>query len=414
MLLPSSLVTPDDWSVERERRLRLRSRPELVESVGDDDRHRSVNFPLRAKHVAGTLTVVAGSYAGEAMCGLRRYRLDANSGHLALLDGVSGVAYPAFTTGSSSNGWLYAVNETTQFDQAGPGVAVGQTGRAGQVTALRMNGRGLVRAGAQLSGGELPTHLTMHASGRWLAVSNYGWGPSPGSVAILPIRPDGSLGPVVDRVEHRGHGPVAQRQSRAHVHSTVFDAAGRYLIAADLGADALVTYRFDDLTGQLEGVARVATPPGWGPRYSHWSADGRCLLVVGELACEVGMFAYDAARGLLSLRESVSTLRDADRSGVLAADLHMTLDGHTLYVSNRGRVNTLATFDYHDDELRLRSEISSGGSWPRSFALSPHGDLAVVANEHDNRLDVLRLNASGEVGRRHGQRVAARCILRTN
>jgi 6-phosphogluconolactonase len=71
---------------------------------------------------------------------------------------------------------------------------------------------------------------------------------------------DGSLAEVADRHGHAGHGPVVSRQDCAHVHSTAFNSAGDRLVAADLGADALVVYDFDAtplVSAEMPGVSYV-------------------------------------------------------------------------------------------------------------------------------------------------------------
>src|SRR5437764_9442378 len=81
---------------------------------------------------------------------------------------------------------LYSANET---DRAGGG-------KEGTVSAFAIN-----RADGKLellntvrSGGAGPTFVSVHPSGRFLLVANY-FG---GSVAVLPILPDGSLGAATD------------------------------------------------------------------------------------------------------------------------------------------------------------------------------------------------------------------------
>jgi 6-phosphogluconolactonase len=343
------------------------------------------------------LTLVAGSYAPQDETGLRRYRFDPSTGRLTELSATAGVPYPAFVV-RSATGWHYAVSETTGLARQGPGIAPGQTGRPGQVWALRPDGAGLAPSVARACGGELPTHLNLHGSGRWLVVANYGWAPSPGSVAVFPVLDDGSLADLVDVAEHSGGGPVTDRQDCAHVHSTVFDGSGDRLVAADLGADKLIVYHFDARHGRLRQTGSVSTPPGWGPRYMHWADGGRRLLVVGELACEVAVFDHDPARGTLHMAARVSTLDRTPAYGVLAADIHFAPDGRRLYVSNRGQVNSIANFRYERGNLTLLAGTSSGGSWPRHFAVAPDGRSVVVANEHSGTLGVLRVAANGVVG----------------
>src|SRR5579883_1201708 len=89
---------------------------------------------------------------------------------------------------------LYSANET---DRAGEG-------KEGTVSAFAID-----RAAGTLtllnrvrSGGAGPTYVSVHPSGRFVLVANY-FG---GSVAVLPIRPDGRLGDAVDI--HKDSGTI--------------------------------------------------------------------------------------------------------------------------------------------------------------------------------------------------------------
>ena len=344
---------------------------------------------------------VAGSYAAASAPGIRHYTLAVNTGAVQSIWGVSGVPFPAYLAAAKGTSTLYAVSETTRLPAAPFGTEPAQTSREGSVWYLHSTAQGPAVVGSQPSGGELPTHLAMHPSGRWLVVSNYGLDPLAGSVAVFPIDGHGGLLEMRTRAEHTGSGPRADRQSCAHVHSTLFTASGDELIAADLGADALVSYAFDARTGALARRAEYRTQPGWGPRYLCWAADGRTLFVVGELACEVAAFAYDAATGTFELLGRVPTTDCPDRQSVFPSDLHLNADGQLLYVANRGGRNSLAVLSCADPAaLRLVGEVPTQGRWPRDFALSPDGTLVVVANQKSDSIDVLRIGSDG-VPREH-------------
>ena len=67
------------------------------------------------------------------------------------------------------------------------------------------------------SGGDGPTYVSIHPSGRFLLVANY-FG---GSVAVLPILPDGQLG------EPTGDGPPRGPPQRLRAHVVTVVARGR-------------------------------------------------------------------------------------------------------------------------------------------------------------------------------------------
>jgi 6-phosphogluconolactonase len=343
-------------------------------------------------------TVLAGSYSPAGEIGVRRFRFDPQGRGFAAVAGRAGVPFPAYLARAPVTRWYYAVGETTAHPVAGPGTVAAQTGQPGTVWALGPDpaSRGESVTHALATGGELPTHVAVHPSGRWLTVANYGSHPSPGSISVVRLHPDGSLAEVTARHGHTGTGPVTPRQDCAHVHSTAFNAAGDRLIAADLGADALVVYDFDARRGRLSQVSATRTPPGWGPRYLLWGPGQHTVLAVGELAAELGVFGFESDELKLISRVPAVSRR---RTGVLSADIHASPDARRVYVSNRGAVNSIATFDMtapHSPELI--SEATSGGVWPRHFAVAPDGRWLAVANEHSGQLTALAVDSGGLVG----------------
>src|SRR5262249_59779945 len=93
------------------------------------------------------------------------------------------------------------------------------------------------------SGGAGPTYVSLHPSGRFLLVANY-FG---GSVAVLPVLPDGRLGPAADIKKDAGDiGPTRAASAppgsfaisghdRTHAHMIQPDPPGRFSLPGDLG-----------------------------------------------------------------------------------------------------------------------------------------------------------------------------------
>ena len=58
-------------------------------------------------------------------------------------------------------------------------------------------------------------HLSTDAEDRYIFVSGY----HDGKATVLRLNEDGSVGPIVDGVFHKGYGSVAERNFRPHVNS---------------------------------------------------------------------------------------------------------------------------------------------------------------------------------------------------
>lgn len=118
----------------------------------------------------------------------------------------------------------------------------------------------------QGTGGAEPCHLAVTPAGGHLVVANYGGG----SVAVLPLDPQGVPGERSDLVVHSGHGPDPQRQERAHCHMVSPAPDAGPLLAVDLGTDSVYRYDLDAASGRLVPRApgctrRPARAPGTWP-----------------------------------------------------------------------------------------------------------------------------------------------------
>jgi 6-phosphogluconolactonase len=99
-------------------------------------------------------------------------------------------------------------------------------------------------------------------------------------------------------VHHEGKGPDAERQEGPHAHCIITDPANRYVIAADLGVDGVLVYKFNEKTGAISTVANgVATNRGAGPRHLAFHPTGRFLYVINELDSTLVVYKYDGDGG---------------------------------------------------------------------------------------------------------------------
>ena len=113
--------------------------------------------------------------------------------------------------------------------------------------------------GAWPTGGDDPAHLTV--LGDRLLVANHG----SGSVALLPPE---------------GEPQVVTYPDGSHAHQVITDPTGRWIVAVDIGGDAIHVYdhalrehRFVSVTG--------------GPRHVVFHPDGRRAYVVCEYVSQV-------------------------------------------------------------------------------------------------------------------------------
>ncbi|MFC7545776.1 lactonase family protein [Plantactinospora sp. GCM10030261] len=283
-----------------------------------------------------------GGGRGEGIVAARR---DPDSGALDVLGTVATTPSPSFLARHPTLPVLYAVNEVSEGT-----VSAWTVGAGGRLTAL----------GVRATGGEDPCHLAVDPAGRHLFVANYG----SGSVTVLPLDPAGAPGERTDLLVHHGHGSDPERQESPHVHMVAPDGAGLY--AVDLGTDAVYRYELDVSSGRLVPGGRTTVGAGTGPRHLARHPDGRRWYLTGELDRSVAVLDRDGT-GRLHER---TRLPASERTGhVQPAEIVVDRDGRRLYVSNRG-VGTVAVYDLSTDEPpQYRTEVDTGGEWPRHFAL---------------------------------------------
>jgi 6-phosphogluconolactonase len=304
--------------------------------------------------------------------GIGIYDYDLATGELGSHRAVTGVTNPSFLAASDGGAHIYAVGE----------------GDGGRITAFRRDpGTGdLTELNRQSTGGSGPCYVSIDPTGRYALVANYG----SGSVAALPIGDDGSLGEATDVVQQEGSGPNANRQEGPHAHMIAPTADGRFVLATDLGADEVITYRLDTEAGTLERVGAMKTAPGAGPRHFAFAPNGRTVYVINELDNTLLTCDYDAETGALETRQTISTLPEGYDEETYCAHVLVSPDGRFVYGSNRGHDSIAAFVVSGDDgEVDLIGSAPTRGSFPRHFALDPDGTRLLVANQNSDNLAIL-------------------------
>ena len=241
------------------------------------------------------------------------------------------------------------------------------------------------------SGGGDPSYVSLDKTGRFLFVANY----SGGNIAAFALKEDGGIGARTAFVQHTGHSVNPARQAHAFAHSIIVDPSNRFVLAADLGADRLFVYRFDEKTGSLTAndPPSALVKPGSGARHVTFDSNGRRVYLINELSSTVIAFDWDSAHGALTEFQTVSTL-PADFKGVSnCAEILVHPNGKFLYGSNRGH-NSIAVFAIEPASGRLTPVefVSTQGKMPRNFAFDPSGKWIVCTNHDSNNAVVFRVD----------------------
>jgi 6-phosphogluconolactonase len=312
-----------------------------------------------------------GSYTDNGGDGLQLASTDFSNGAVTPGATVSNMPNASWLTYSADRTHLYTTNELG----------------AGEVTALKVNGAKPPKIlNRQATRGGSPAHASVHPCGRYLMVANY----DSGSVAILPIHSDGSLGALTDLVTHSGGTGGAP-----HAHQILADPSGRWVVSVDLGTDSVYVYTLNLTSGKLSLHDQVVLTKGDGPRHLVFHPSGTHGFLVTEDSSQVIAFGWDASAGKLTPGQIVSTVEPGAVSPNYPAEILLSRDARFLYVTNRGD-NSIATFSVSADgsTVKLLNTTSCGGDWPRHFALDPTERWFTVANQNSGTITWLPRDAA--------------------
>jgi 6-phosphogluconolactonase (cycloisomerase 2 family) len=172
------------------------------------------------------------------------------------------------------------------------------------------------------------------------------------------------------------------------------DAAGRFVIHADLGLDRIFVWRFDERTGVLTPgePSAVALPPGDGPRHFHFHPGGRWLYSIQEESSTIALFDYDSRTGRLSPRQTISTLPPGFAGSNFCSEILVSADGRFVYAGNRLH-DSIGIFSVGaDGTLTSVGEEWTRGDYPRSFGFDPSGDFLYCCNQRADNIAIFRVN----------------------
>ncbi len=326
--------------------------------------------------------------------GIHIFSVDRSTGVLSPAGVVEHYTSPSALAFDATGTHVYSTNATDLVENGASGTvsAFGVDRATGQLTLLN----------SVASGGAGPTYASLHPSGRHLFVANY----AGGSVAVLPILPDGRLGSATDVRKTMGTvGPKRATNAPAgsfaisghdmpHAHMIQADAAGRFVLAPDLGLDRIFVWAFDAAAGTLTpaDAPSVALPPGDGPRHFAFHPNGTWLYSIQEEGSTVVLFDYDTTRGGLTPRQTISSLPKGYAGSNFCSGIRVSKDGRFLYAGNRLH-DSIGIFAIgRDGTLTFVDAEQTRGSYPRSFTLDPTGRFLYSCNQRADNVTTFRVD----------------------
>ena len=330
----------------------------------------------------GAILAYVGTYTPNGQ-GIYLFQLNPSSGALTPVKVFPTSTNPTWLAFDPQNKYLYAANEISNFN-GGP---------TGSVSAFAVASDGdLTFLNTVASAGAAPVHLSVHPSGKYLLVANYG-----GNVAVIRILANGTLGSVSDVQEDAKvcdpatcpvgppHAAMAPPSSfansghdAAHAHMIQSDPSGRFVFVNDLGLDRTLIWKFDAASGKLSSPKTFPSSPGSGPRHFLFHPNGRWFYSLNEESSTLAFLIYDPAAGSLQPIQEISGLPAGFTGTSYASGLILSKDGKLLYAANRLH-DSISIFSIDNaGRPTLIAEEFTRGDYPRSLNIEPNGEFLYV------------------------------------
>lgn len=316
-------------------------------------------------------------YIGTSGKGIYAAEFDSKTGKLSAPAMVSDTAAPSYLTIYENR--LYAVNEVKE----------------GAVSAFKIDHPGKltpINTASVKSAG--PCYIVIDKTGRWAVTANY----SGGTVSVLPIAGNGTIGEATSVIEHKGSGPNRDRQTMPHPHWAGFLPASKLVLIADLGIDEVAIYNFDANKGKMTvgNPAFMTIPPGSGPRHGVMHPSGKFFYLVNELSSNIMEFYFEPEMKRFTVIQTLSTLPEGFTGDNTGAEIAVHPTGKFVYASNRGN-DSIAVFSVTDPKrgtLKLDQHIPTGGNTPRQFEIDPSGRWLLAGNQGSDNIGVFSIDQS--------------------
>jgi len=338
---------------------------------------------------SGEYLVYIGTYTRSTSKGVYAFRFNSSTGKLNPVGLVAEIPSPSFLAIHPNGRFLYTSNEREYNEQMGTKVSSfaidTDTGRLTLLNRVASHGDG-------------PAHVVLDKTGKWVIVANM----RGGSVAVLPIKPDGSLGEATSvDVHHGGPGGDPERQPGPHAHGTALSPDNRFAIVSEHGMDQLRLYRFDAAKGALtpNSPAFFQEGPANAPWHLTFHPSGKTVYVVNELSATLSVYAFDKAAATVRELQKVSTVSPDFTGKSNPAEPRVDRAGKFLYVSNRDVSNqgqdsiAVYSIDAGNGKVAPLEFVPSGGKTPRNIALDPSGAFLLAGNQASNNLTVFRIDS---------------------
>lgn len=212
--------------------------------------------------------------------------------------------------------------------------------------------------------------------------------------------------------------PLQVVENIPRAHCVIVSPDGRFAYVSSLGSDAILCFAFQpEAAEKLTLLATCSVSTGFGPRHLRLSPDAGTLYALSEFRATIASFSRDPATGRLGASvvsaraPTLGHLKDGEaRNGPLAdarhriwaADLQLTPDGKTLFLSERTS-SQLIGYRVEADGTLIHASSTDTETQPRGFAIDPGGRFLIACGEQSAHVSVYAIQADSTLA------LVARC-----
>lgn len=272
--------------------------------------------------------------------------------------------------------------------------AVSESGNGSGVYSFERNA-GFVQTGHIQETGANPCFVMLYDGGKYMLTADY----TGGSISAFPIG-KGKVGNLCTSLKFTGQGPDKARQASSHIHQLKALAlgSGKWILATDLGADAIRLISAETDKGELLLTHKtdIPCPAGSGPRHMEFNADSTVLYCLTELAGEVLVYDINNNGDIpeFTLRQRIQADETNARG---SADIHIHPSGKWLYTSHRLSNDGIAIFNILPDSSLEKVGYARTGRHPRNFMITDDGAYLFVACRDDKIIQIFEILPDGSL-----------------
>lgn len=323
-------------------------------------------------------------------------RFRAATGELSEPELAAEMINPSFLAISPNHRFLYAVSE----DPLSVGPPLDHSSYVSAFAIDPVTGK-LRLLNTVPASGTSTCFISMDKTGRYVLMANFG----SGSVSVVRVKEDGSLGELTAFIQNVGHSVDPSIQTEPHPHSILVSPDNRYAIVSDLGLDQVLIFRFDAESGKLSPPSPpfATVYPGGGPRHFSFDPAGKFGYQLSEMSGIVDVYAWDPAKGTLNGIQRAHTVPHDFFGGNHSAEIEVHPSGKFLYESNRRTLSetlrapdTIGVFsiDAGKGTLSTVEQSLTGGVMTRNFAIDPTGRFLLAANQLSNNVVAFKIDST--------------------